>query len=383
MVHNKLHFPETLHNYFKDKEMNEIYISVFLKTFAESFITLFIPIYLIVLGYQLFDVALYYLVYFIVGGFVIPLGMVLNSKIGIEKTLGLGTFLIILYYYILGFMESGLSYVIVALFYGLSTGIYFSAFHIEFAKSFSRKRGGKELSVIRIIAIISGIIGPLVGSLFISNVSFVFLFRIVAVILFLSIIPLFFTKDFVVPFKRKPLREILRMDTKRKALAYQASGIIALSSVVFWPLFIYFTLGDIVSLGIIISLSSLFTILVIAKIGRLADINRKKVFKVGVLTHAPSWILRLFFLSPIGIFFSNLYSYITIAAIDISFNKKIYRQAKEAKDICNYFLFREIHLQLGRIIILCIVMLTNSLILMFVLSFFITFGYLFMLNGKK
>ena len=336
MVHNKLHFPETLHNYFKDKEMNEIYISVFLKTFAESFITLFIPIYLIVLGYQLFDVALYYLVYFIVVGFVIPLGMVLNSKIGIKKTLGLGTFLIILYYYILGFMESGLSYVIVALFYGLSTGIYFSAFHIEFAKSFSRKRGGKELSVIRIIAIISGIIGPLVGSLFISNVSFVFLFRIVAVILFLSIIPLFFTKDFVVPFKRKPLREILRMDTKRKDLAYQASGIIALSSVVFWPLFIYFTLGDIVSLGIIISLSSLFTILVIAKIGRLADINRKKVFKVGVLTHAPSWILRLFFLSPIGIFFSNLYSYITIAAIDISFNKKIYRQAKEAKDICNY-----------------------------------------------
>ena len=80
-----------------------------------------------------------------------PFGMYLNSKIGIKKTLAFGTFIKIGYYYLLNLIQTGFSYQLVAIVSGISVGIYFAAFHIEFAKYSNKGNEGKDLSILTII----------------------------------------------------------------------------------------------------------------------------------------------------------------------------------------------------------------------------------------
>ena len=99
----------------------------------------------------------------------------------------------------------------------------------------------------------------------------------------------------------------MRADSKRKAIAYNAEAIRGIVGFYFWPLFIFLTLNNILSLGLIISVSSMFAIFIIGYIGKLTDRDKNTVLKLGVLLNAPAWILRIFLLSPLGIFFMNFY----------------------------------------------------------------------------
>jgi MFS family permease len=381
MPHNKPNLEEFFLTYFGNRELNELYASVFIKALAQSLITIFVPIYLFQLGFEIFHIALYFLIYILVITVSMPFGMFFNSKIGIKKTLALGTLIMIGYYYLLNLIQSGFPYEIVAIISGVSTGIYFAAFHIEFAK-FSNKGGeGKDLSMLAIIGVIIGILGPITGAFIISNLSFNFIFKLVSGMLFISIFPLFLSNDLKVPFEFSP-RKIMRADSKRKAIAYNAEAIRGIVGFYFWPLFIFLTLNNILSLGLIISISSAFAIFILAYIGKLTDRDKNTVLKLGVLLNAPAWILRIFLVSPLGIFFVNFYGNITGAMIGIPFNKIVYSKAKKSKNLVNYFLFREFSLLPGRVFILGLAMLTGSIKWMFGATFLVTFVYLILLKER-
>lgn len=383
MPHIKPHLPEILIKYFHNKELDELYLSVFLKSLAESLINIFIPIYLLQLGYGIFDIAVYFIIHYSAIALFMPLGMSLNAKIGIKKTMALGTFCYIFGYYLLNRLEFFPEYQWVAFVLGISIGFYFSAFHIEYTKIADRKSEGKELSVFKIIAIVAAVLGPFVGSLVISGASFHILFLIVAALLLASIVPLFFTKDFKIPERRISFKNIVKADSPAKALVYQADGIINLVSTIFWPVFIYLTISEITFLGGIISLTSFLMIAVVIYIGKLVDKNNGQALKIGVFTHAPLWILRIFLLSPLGLFFSNLLNSISLTFIGLSFGKIFYGKAKDSKNLVDYFLFRDFNLNIGRIILLFICLFTQSITWMFIIAFIVTFAHLLSLKEIK
>ena len=51
MINIEHQLNELLHHYFKNKELDELYVSVALKALAVSFIQVFVPIYLYKLGF--------------------------------------------------------------------------------------------------------------------------------------------------------------------------------------------------------------------------------------------------------------------------------------------------------------------------------------------
>ena len=128
-------------------------------------------------------------------------------------------------------------------------------------------------------------------------------------------------------------------------------------------------------------------VFVISYLGKLSDRNADKILKWGIYTHAVSWILKMALLFPVGILFSNFFSSATNSAIEISFHKKMYQKAGGIKNIINYFIFREFNLEIGRIFILLIfifvlIFITDNLMWMFIVAFFITFGYSVLLKEK-
>jgi MFS family permease len=375
----------SLSSYFNNKELNQFYISYFFKDFAASLVSIFIPIYLLTIGYSLVDISLYYVIYFASVVILTPVGMYLLSKIGVKKIFSLGTIFLIIYYLLLQLLDKGFPYAWVALILGISNALEYSAFNIAFTNFLDKKREGKELSFLRIVGIVSGIIGPIIGGIIIFNHSFAFTFTTSAILLVFSIIPLFLSKDFKIIHKKFEVKKIIKQDTVKVGFAYQISAILSIIGGIFWPIFIYLNVKNIISLGIIESMTSFLMIFLILYLGKKTDKNEKATLKTGVLLNAPSWIIRLFFLSPIGLFFTNLYASFSESYIDLSYNKIIFQNAKKSNNKRDYFLFREIHLAIGRIGILIIAILTGNIFWMFLISFFVTFGYLFLIkkNRKK
>lgn len=368
------------YRYFRNKELDEFYISVFLKSLAESLITIFVPVYLWTLGFGLAQIATYYLVYYLTAYLLFPTCTRLTIRIGIKKSMALGTTILLVYYFLLNKLQFGTPYLVPALVFGASVSLYYAGFHLEFTKNAHGKDAAEEYAVLRAITIFALILGPLCGSLFIDFASFTKVFFAVLILLAFSILPLLFSKDFTYKKQNVSLKKSLRADTFNRGLAYQANGALMLVGGLLWPLFIYLTLTRIISLGIIVSITSLFMVFYLVWLGKKIDKNKKQSLTYGVFTNAPIWILRLLLLSPIGLFISNFLANVTGATIDLSINKYVYEEAKKKKNLANYFLFRELHLTIGRVTVLLFVMITNSLLWLFVLSFFLTFAYLFLLR---
>lgn len=384
MYNHKSHINEMLYHYFRNKELDELYISVAIKSFAESFISIFVPIYLLTIGFLLKDVAIYYLVYYASVSLFMPLCMHLNSKIGIKKVMSLGILLLILYYVLLNFMSLGIPYVVVALAFGLSVALYYSSYHLEFAKFCDRKKEATEISILMIVSLAGVTLGPILGSVFITKLSFQFLFILVSILLLISILPLFFSGDKKIKELDFSFKGIVKSDDKTKAIAYQVSGVLGVVSGIFWPIFIYLNLKKMISLGFIISLTSVFMIFFLIFIGKISDKHKERIFGAGILTHSTSWLTRIFFFSPIGLFINNFYSAISSTLIEIPFSKMVYEKSKCSKNMADYFLFREFNLEIGRISILLMAILTNSLYWTFIASCFVTLLYsVLLLNQKK
>lgn len=379
MKKEKSKFKSIIKEYFSERELNELFISTFFRFLAVSLISIFIPVYLLTTGHNLSQIIVYYLIFYTSISIFIGISMYLSSKIGTKKIMALGSLLFIIYYPLLYFIDKGLYFGWPALIHGLSVALFFSGFHLIFTKFCERK----EYSVFTLTTVLSGIIGPVIGGIIIFYYSFNMLFIISSVLLTLSVIPLFMTKDFKFPYEKFSPKLIVKTDTKRKAYAYQLSALLAIVAGIFWPLFIYLTLKNVIPLGIISSLTSFLMIFGAFYVRRKADSDNKMTLILGVFLNSPSWLLRILLLSPIGLFISNFYSDFSKTFIDIPFNNMVYEKAKVCKSRMNYFLFREYNFQIGRLVILILALIFANLFWMFIISFFITFGYLILANDKK
>ena len=376
-MYNLRHSLNHLHiKYLKNRELDDFYISVFLKSFAGSFIAIFVPIYLFTLGFTIKEIVLFFVVIFSLMAIFMFTGLKLCSYIGVKKVLVIGTFFLLLTNYFLYQIPFGTHYLIAALVLGISHGMYYSAYHVDFVRSAVSKKEASEVSIIKIIMIITAATGPLIGAYLITKFSYDFVFILVGVILAASIIPLFLTKDFRIPKEKTTLKKIFKADSYSKALAYQVEGAVYFGDNTFWPLFIFIVLGNVLSLGIIFSLSSVFLIFLLTKIGKLADKYTKTTFKIGIFTYIPLWALRLLFFTPMGFFITNFLSNISKSLLDISFNKVVYQDAEKRNNLISYFTFRENNLALGRLFMAAILFFTESLIILFTLTAIMTLFYL-------
>jgi len=379
--HSHFNIPNLFLSYLKNKELDEFYLSVAMRSFAESFIGIFVPIYLYLLGLSIREIAFYYLVGFLCVGFFTYFGMIIVSKIGIKKTLAVGTVISIGYYISLYLVGQGLPYFIAALVWGIGTAIYYSGFHSELSKFTDRKNEGREYSFLKVIIIGATALGPVIGSLLIINFSFPILFLIVSLFLIFSSFPLFLSNDLKIKKPSTSFKEIITSDTPKMGLHYKILAILEATGALFWPLFIFIILGSILNLGIIITISSFITIFVVLHIGRLSDKKNKLAFGIGTWGSSISWVLRLISLVPFTIFLINFYWDIMKSFLEISFSKLVYQKAKKAKNLANYLVFREIHLTIGRVILLVLLIIVQSLEFLFIFCFFATFLLLF--NFKK
>ncbi len=356
------------HNYhhlkfLANRELDELYISIALRYFGLSMISIFVPIYLIKLDYSLFSVLLFLGLSNLVHAlFVIPAAKV-ASRFGCKHTILFSIPVTILFFFMLYSLEAyHWSIYLLALVKGIYNSHYWLGYHVDFSTFTDKKNRGSEIGFANIVSTIVHVLGPTIGGFILVFLGFKLLFIFVSVLLVLSAIPLFFSKDGHSAFNFS-IAGIFKGRKIRDYVGFSAYAVEGGINMAIWPLYIFFAvLNNYSTLGLVSSLS-LFTSLIFSFfIGRWTDIKRKLLLKIGSFLNAIVWVIRIMVTTSLQVFAVNSLYGITQTLVNIPFEAICYDKAHK-QGLFKFIIFREIVINLGRGLFYVVIAVISSLVI--------------------
>lgn len=345
-----------LHHFFLNKDINELYVSVAIMSFATSLIAVFVPIYLYQLGYSLESIIFYYIIvsaFFLLFSF--PAAKVV-SKLGVKHSMLLSMPFLIAYYIGLMFIgQQPILFYLLPIVYPMHTVLYNYGYHLNFIEHSDKAVYGREIAFLRICSNVMSFIAPLIGAMIIVLFNFNVVYLVGSALLLVSTLPLFLTTEVFeeIDFSIKSLaRFVFSRKNVYLNLSFVGYAVESIINRIIWPVFLVLVMGSIAMVGGIISLTLFVSLIFIYYIGNLTDKRDKGlIISIGTVLHAVGWFGRLFVGSPLSIFTVDTYKNMAQTTLQLPWSALSYELAKRE----NYFEFivaREIVFNLARVAIL-------------------------------
>ena len=350
-----LHHRHIFH-YLANKEINEVYISMALLTLSESLIAIFVPIYLLTLNFPIYQIIFFYLLWSIYYTILTPFLTKLIPRLGVKHTILLSMPFLIIFYLGLNYITINPFMVyILPLIIAIHSSLFNASFHLNFIGHADKKRMGRELSLLYIILTTMHLISPFVGGLLIYNFGFQLTYMVGAILVFLSIAPLFFTKDTknYTSFTTKDLFNSIKSKKNLNLnLSYIGYSIENSIHRVIWPIFIFLILQNIKQLGLLTSLTMILAIIVFFFVGKLTDTSSKKrLIKLGTIFYSIGWFFRLFVNSATSFLIVDSYKNASYSLLFTPWSTRTYNLAMRKKHFI-FIVAREIVFNIPRIMVL-------------------------------
>lgn len=327
---------------------------------AGSLIGIFIPAYLISLGYRPADVFLYFLIY-AVGVFIFFFcAAMLSRRTGI-RIMVIASFPFTLAYIAMLYAlhTTVLPLPLIAMIQGAGAGLYWFALHSFFAINAKEKTIGSSVGKLFGFPKIAGLFGPLVGGVVAFHYGFPALLALGGCIFLISIIPLIWVPELTTTselnfsifaglfrqFRRYTFVEFF------ENIREELEGIV-------WPLFIFLTFQNALSVGLIGTLAGVGSIIFTLLIGRYTDrINPKIFMRTGAILMVGIWLIRFAWPDiPTLLYASTVAAGLLGCLIVIPFTSYVYGSAKRT-NVVEFIVYREFPVTLARIVVYSIALL--------------------------
>jgi len=373
--------------YLLRKDINELYLANAMRAFAISTIAIFIPIFLLKQGFGFIGVGIYFLLHSLFMMFTSYFSLKIAGKYGYRKNVLFSAPFIIAYFwamYNIVFLRTILPDIavifVLVILASIGDSLYWTGFHVEFAKATKVKKSAKQFGIINITSTLASAAAPLIGAEFISSWGFNFMFIIVMCILVAATLPLFLSKEKHIPFKLSVNDLVLEKNSKF-VLPFFGEGVHYVALSIVWPLFLYLLFVAYNDIGSIYTLANVFfvvsTIIISHKIN---TANKESFLKIGTWTHSFSMIIRLFAKTFLSMNFAMIFAGFTNAVMNNPYHSMFYNNAKK-RGITAIIYMRELYLNMGRVaggIIFLILLLffqpeTVLAIMMFIGALFVLF----------
>lgn len=329
-------------HFFRNRELNELYASIAIRSFAMAMIGLFVPIYLYQLGYSFASIFLFYAIASLTHAiFTIPSARI-AAKFGIKHTIFFSTPFLILFLFLLYSLDKfSWPLPFIGIIVGISTSLFWIGYHVDFSKFSNKKQRGKEIGFSKIVASVFSALGPIVGGLILTFLGFKALFLLSSFLLVGAVVPLFFSREIHEPITFS-FKGFFKGQKIKDSLGFIGHGIEDGINAVIWPLFIFlFILGQkYTSLGLAYSLTFFFSIVFVFLIGKFSDLYRRTLLKIGSIANAIVWIIRSFIVTPIQVFVLNSFYGLSKTSMEIPFDAISYDKANKS-DILKFITLRE------------------------------------------
>jgi len=353
-----MHFSRAIKAFFATKltyQVRELYLSAGIVNFAVSMVAIFEPIYLYSRGFSLMQVLYFYLVIYSVYLFTIPLGAKFAHRFGYEKAILLGTPFLALYYISLHLIGNDFMFAGLAIFaFAMQKTFYWPGFYADFARFGKNKERGREVSNIIVLTSAVAIIGPFVGGLIISIWGFKILFVVVTILILASNLPLLSTPEKFKPSSfsyKESFSRLFAKKNRRNFFGYIGYGEEIIGMVI-WPIFIYTIISNFLSIGSLVALSTLTTIVIILFVGKMVDGDkeqRRSILRMGSIFRAAAWLLRILAKGTLGIFLVDSVGKISKNVVTVPIMAMTYDRANETS-VMKTMVFFEQALIIGKLL---------------------------------
>jgi MFS family permease len=344
------------------KSLRGVYIMNAIYSLAGSFVGIFIPIYLLSKNLNPANVFHFYLVFTIcVLVFFFITNQIVNA-IGLRKTVLLGYPFLFLYFFLLYTLgQYGTPLWILAIVNAIQISLYWFPLHMWLSNTSRTGSMGNDLAGFFATSQTVGLLAPAVAGFVVLLFGFKILFILAALIYLVSAIPLFYLPEF--PFKEKiRITGFIRLlkQYPQYIVAEVFENIREDAEGIIWPVFVYLTFKNILSIGYIGTISGIGNILFIMVVGKYTDkLDKRKLLGAGALIMAAIWILRFFAVIPVWVYVFTLAAAFFSALILIPINTMIYGIAKR-EGAPTFILFREFAVTLGRVLLYIFALLMLS-----------------------
>lgn len=333
-------------------ELEELYISTFLKFSSLAIINIFIPIYLFNLEFPLQSIFLFYAVWSLSHFSMCPIAAKIASKIGFKHAIMIANPMLIITFFLLSHLPTIPDFFfLVAITGGISGGLYWVPFHTDFTISSDKKNRGKEVALLSLTIGASSVLGPLIGAVLILSTGFSFTFIIAALIIFLSIVPLFFTKDSKLHPKFS-FKDINKFDTLYFK-TYIITNIFSVNNMerILLPLFIFFFLSNYLFLGGLQTIGLFAALMASMVAGTFFDkYGTDFILKSGSVIVAFVWLSIQFITVDWHFFIFVIFLGVFTSFREVSFETYYYNAARKSHDVVQFTVLREMSIHIGIIL---------------------------------
>jgi len=323
-----------------------------INSFANSFVSIFIPIYLLTLGYSV-TMTLFFL---IVQHAMVVVGSLLAiyaaNKVGLYRVLQLRFLFLGLYLLLLFWLQSGSVYFFaIAVIGGLNLSFYWTPVNILFTRSTKTETIGSSIGNFLAFPKIAQVFGPLFAGIIATYFGFSWLFVLA---FFISIVGFLFITSLVsqptsFTFSWAKIRQ-MHKENRQYFLAELFDNVAEEILYVLWPIFIFLTFVSLTKTGLVGSLIAFGAIAFTLLVGHFADTKmRSFLMRFGAGLMMALWFLIYFFQDQVWLLYSfSFVAPFVMALFLVNYHAFLFTQAK--KDEVHFIVLREIPVVLGRIL---------------------------------
>lgn len=257
-------------------ELNELYVAMLVRGMSLSMMGLFVPIFLLRIGYSLTAILTILCIYFVTRVFSDIGAAFLVARFGPKHIMVLGQILFSLSSLLFLTLEQmHWPLVLLGAVWGASQSCFFLSFDVDFSKIKHQLHAGKELGYVEIMGKVGAIIGPILGGVISITLGPQYIFAISTILMIIGLLPLFKTTEPVRTRQKLDYRGFAKVDINKSLTAITATHLENTLSIVMWPLFLaLFVLpGEsvFIKVGILSSVSVFMAVLAARFVGRLVD----------------------------------------------------------------------------------------------------------------
>ena len=350
-------------HYLRDRALYIIYLSEAIKTSGISMISVFETIYL----YLYFQergfsspvsmLFLFFAVFFLFFALLSPLGAYLSARFGFHKIALVSSFFLFFYFIFLFLLPKHPWLLIPALAsIILRSALFWPGFHLLFATSSTKEKRGNAFGNLTITTAIASVGGPILGGFIVTHFGYQALFMFSLPLIIISATPLFLVKnakEFVHEEMSKTFKRLKSKSELQAGIAFATSGAEDEANLRLWPLFLFFIAISYSAMGIIVSLAIAFSLLATWYLGKLTDTkDRLKLLSFGSILTSGSWILRAGVVSPFFAGLTNIFYGVARTGYSLPLMTIFYNRSVIAHYPFGAIVFREVTINLGKVVFL-------------------------------
>ena len=266
---------------FSNGSINRLNLHVLIHTAADNLVNIFLGIYFYQIGFPLWSIFTIWGLNYIVRFIIRPLSVKIQFKVGLKKSIILGTLAYASLYPILNQVNGvNIWLIIFILDMAITDVLYWLPYHTSFAILGDQGTRGKQTGARDSARYLASVLAPITSATLINLVDFEGMFLAASSLMILSILPL-------IKLKSPPLNEqfnfkkAMQKINKKGFWLYLGDGIFS-HHIFAWQLILFILIQDYILFGWLLSLAVLFQVLGSLTIGHLFD--KKKKTKLILVT---------------------------------------------------------------------------------------------------